>query len=75
MDETRLKQLLARVQAGSTPIDDAFAELRQLPFADLGFAMVDHHRAIRQGVPEVILGEGKTLHKVHSPTAAVSGEE
>lgn len=60
MDETRLKDLLGRVQAGSTPIDDAFAELRQLPFADLGFAMVDHHRAIRQGVPEVILGEGKS---------------
>lgn len=64
MDETRLKELLARVQAGSTPIDDAFAELRQLPFADLGFAMVDHHRTIRQGVPEVILGEGKTAEQI-----------
>jgi NCAIR mutase (PurE)-related protein len=64
VDETRLKELLARVQAGSTPIDDAFAELRQLPFADLGFAMVDHHRAIRQGVPEVILGEGKTPEQI-----------
>ena len=64
MDETRLKELLARVQAGSTPIDDAFAELRQLPFADLGFAMVDHHRTIRQGVPEVILGEGKTPEQI-----------
>jgi NCAIR mutase (PurE)-related protein len=64
VDETRLKDLLARVQAGSTPIDDAFKELRQLPFADLGFAMVDHHRAIRQGVPEVILGEGKTKEQI-----------
>jgi NCAIR mutase (PurE)-related protein len=64
VDETRLKELLARVQAGSTPIDDAFKELRQLPFADLGFAMVDHHRAIRQGVPEVILGEGKTSEQI-----------
>jgi NCAIR mutase (PurE)-related protein len=64
VDETRLKELLARVQAGSTPLDDAFAELRQLPFADLGFAMVDHHRAIRQGVPEVILGEGKTPEQI-----------
>ncbi len=60
MDEQRLKDLLARVQAGTAPIDQAVAELRQLPFADLGFAMVDHHRAIRQGVPEVILGQGKT---------------
>lgn len=39
-------------------------ELRQLPFADLGFAVVDHHRAIRQGVPEVILGEGKTADQI-----------
>ena len=64
MDEARLKELLSRVQAGSTPIDDAFAELRQLPFADLGFATVDHHRALRQGVPEVILGEGKTAAQI-----------
>ena len=64
MDEARLKNLLARVQTGSTPIDDAFAELRQLPFVDLGFATVDHHRAIRQGVPEVILGEGKTAEQI-----------
>ena len=64
MDEGRLKELLARVQAGDTPVEDAFAELRQLPFADLGFAMVDHHRAIRQGVPEVILGEGKTPEQI-----------
>ncbi len=64
MDEAKLKDLLSRVQAGSTPIDDAFAELRQLPFADLGFATVDHHRAIRQGVPEVILGEGKTPEQI-----------
>ena len=52
------------MKTGSTPVDDAFAELRQLPFADLGFAMVDHHRAIRQGVPEVILGQGKTAAQI-----------
>ena len=64
MDEARLKELLARVQAGSMPINEAFSELRQLPFADLGFATVDHHRALRQGVPEVILGEGKTAEQI-----------
>lgn len=64
MDETRLKDLLARVKAGGTSLDDALAELRQLPFADLGFAMVDHHRAIRQGAPEVILGEGKSVEQI-----------
>jgi NCAIR mutase (PurE)-related protein len=64
VDEARLKDLLSRVHAGSTPIADAVAELKQLPFVDLGFAMVDHHRAIRQGVPEVILGEGKTGEQI-----------
>lgn len=64
MDEARLKDLLSRVQTGNTPIDEAFAELRQLPFVDLGYATVDHHRAIRQGVPEVILGEGKTSAQI-----------
>lgn len=64
MDEAKLKGLLARVKDGSTPIDAAVGELRELPFVDLGFAMVDHHRAIRQGVPEVILGEGKTAAQI-----------
>lgn len=64
MDETRLLSLLDAVKSGATSIDDALAELRHLPFADLGFAMVDHHRAIRQGVPEVILGEGKTAEQI-----------
>src|SRR5262249_40144745 len=64
VDESRLKELLARVKAGGTGIDEALGELRQLPFADLGFAMVDHHRAIRQGAPEVILGERKTAEQI-----------
>ena len=64
VDESRLKDLLARVQRGELPIEDAVGELRHLPFADLGFAMVDHHRAIRQGVPEVVLGEGKTKEQI-----------
>ncbi|MBX3219672.1 MAG: nickel pincer cofactor biosynthesis protein LarB [Labilithrix sp.] len=64
MDEARLKELLLRVRSGGTEVEDAVAELRQLPFADLGFAVVDHHRALRQGVPEVILGEGKTAEQI-----------
>ncbi len=64
MDEARLKELLARVKDGSASLDAAVGELKQLPFVDLGFAMVDHHRAIRQGVPEVILGEGKTAAQI-----------
>lgn len=64
MDEARLKELLLRVKSGGTQVEDAVAELRQLPFVDLGFAVVDHHRALRQGVPEVILGEGKTADQI-----------
>jgi len=64
VDEARLTELLNRVRSGGTQVADAVAELRQLPFADLGFAVVDHHRALRQGVPEVILGEGKTAEQI-----------
>ena len=56
MHPDRLRELLLSVRAGSTDVDAAMQLLRRLPFDDLGFAHVDHHRALRQGVPEVILG-------------------
>jgi NCAIR mutase (PurE)-related protein len=64
MDLRRLRALLEGVRQGQTPIDDALTELKDLPYADLGYASVDHHRAVRQGVPEVILGQGKTPAQV-----------
>ncbi len=60
MDEAALRRLLADVRAGDRSADDAVAELRRLPFADLGFARVDHHRALRQGMAETVFGPGKT---------------
>ena len=60
MDPRQLATLLAAVRSGDCTVDDALARLRTLPFEDLGFAKVDHHRALRNGFPEVILGEGKT---------------
>ena len=60
MDETTLRQLLEDVRAGVVQPDEAVARLRRLPFADLGFARVDHHRALRQGLPEAVYGPGKT---------------
>jgi pyridinium-3,5-biscarboxylic acid mononucleotide synthase len=60
MDPARLRQLLENVQRGATSVDGAVAELRDLPYADLGYAAVDHHRALRLGAPEVIFGQGKT---------------
>jgi NCAIR mutase (PurE)-related protein len=52
--------LLDDVAAGRVDADEAVARLRRLPFADLGYARVDHHRAIRQGMPEAVYGPGKT---------------
>jgi len=64
MDVERLKALLEAVRAGKTDIAQALSELRDLPFRDLGFATVDHHRHLRTGVPEVIFGEPKTAEQV-----------
>ena len=61
MDADRLRELLRLVQTGEIDVGAAVDELRHLPFSDLGYARVDHHRALRQGVPEVILGESKTV--------------
>jgi len=59
MDRRALEQLLAAVQSGSCSVDQALERLRHFPYEDLGFAKVDHHRGLRNGFPEVILGEGK----------------
>jgi len=55
-----MKQLLEEVRAGQVSPDEALARLKSLPFEDLGFAKVDHHRSIRVGMPEVIFGQGKS---------------
>jgi NCAIR mutase (PurE)-related protein len=74
MNASQLKTLLERVAAGQLTSSDAERELlaafREHPFQDLGFARVDHHRAVRQGFPEVILGLGKTPAQVQ----AIAGE-
>jgi NCAIR mutase (PurE)-related protein len=55
-----IRKLFEQVRAGKISPDDAVQRLRHLPFEDLGFAKVDHHRALRAGMPEVIFGQGKT---------------
>ena len=59
MDEATLRQLLAGVQAGEIHPDEAVRQLRRLPFGDLGFARVDHHRRLRAPLGEVVYGPGK----------------
>ena len=64
MDAERLRHLLEQVKAGEVPIDSALSALRSLPFEDLGFAKLDHHRALRNGFPEVIYCPGKTTEHI-----------
>ena len=64
MNEEKLKELLINVKNGDQSLEEAFAALKELPFSDLGFAMVDHHRQLRNGYPEVIYCEGKTSEQI-----------
>jgi NCAIR mutase (PurE)-related protein len=60
MDPTSLRTLIEQVASGACAPDDAVRQLRRLPYADLGFARIDHHRDLRQGMPEAVFGPGKT---------------
>ncbi len=60
MDASTLRSLVEQVAAGRCTPDEAVRQLRRLPFADLGFARVDHHRDLRTGLPEAVYGPGKT---------------
>jgi len=76
MNKVALRQLFEQVRSGKLSPDDAVARLRHLPFEDLGFAKVDHHRALRHGMPEVIFGQGKApahLAKIFSRLAEHAG--
>src|SRR6516165_2422328 len=69
MDPDQLRSLLEQVRSGAVDIDVAIARMRHLPFEDLGFAKVDHHRALRHGMPEVVLAKGKTNEQVSAIAA------
>jgi pyridinium-3,5-biscarboxylic acid mononucleotide synthase len=64
MDRSRLAQLLEAVKAQQLDVPSALAELSQLPFSDLSYARVDHHRALRQGMAEVIFAPGKSAEQI-----------
>jgi NCAIR mutase (PurE)-related protein len=64
MGRAQIEALLKEVRAGRTTVDDAIASLKDLPFEDIGFAKVDHHRELRTGMPEVIFAAGKTVAQV-----------
>ncbi len=71
LDATRLRDLLADVAAGRLPVEEAERRLARLPFEDLGFARVDHHRSLRGLGPEVIYARGKTPREVAGIAAAI----
>lgn len=66
MNQDHLQELLEKVRDGKLSPDEAAKKFEHLPFQDLGFAKVDHHRALRHGMPEVILGQGKSVDEVRS---------
>ncbi len=66
IDETRLRTLLEQFKTNGLSTDELISQLRDLPYEDLGFAKVDHHRALRKGFPEVIFGEGKSPEQIAS---------
>ena len=74
MDAERMGRLLEEVRRGKVSVKRALERLRYLPFEDLGFAKVDHHRSLRQGFPEVIMGEGKGATEIRSEERRVGKE-
>ncbi|AKT39399.1 nickel pincer cofactor biosynthesis protein LarB [Chondromyces crocatus] len=64
MDPRDVRELLERVRSGDVTVESALEGLQELPFRDIGVAAVDHHRALRQGVPEIIFGQGKTPEQI-----------
>ena len=71
MNIHEVKLLLNQVKSGEQSIEDAVERLRQLPFEDLGDAMIDHHRSLRQGFPEVIFGANKSVEQIKRIIAAL----
>ena len=71
MNQEKLKTLLEDVKGGKLEISEALQSLRRLPFEDIGFAKVDHHRQLRTGFPEVIFCPGKTVDRVKEISARI----
>jgi len=75
MNNESLRQLLENVKSGTVEINEALATLKFLPFEDIGFAKIDHHRAIRNGYPEVIYCQGKTIEQIKAIVTKLIGQD
>lgn len=74
MDESALRRLLDQIRTGELTPDDGVRQLRRLPSVDLGYAQVDHHRALRQGLPESVYAPGKTPEQCAGVVAELLAE-
>jgi NCAIR mutase (PurE)-related protein len=74
MDPKTLRDLLEAVQKGQVSPDQALEQLRTLPYEDLGFAKVDHHRALRRGFPEAVFGAGKTPEQIAAIVSRIAAQ-
>jgi hypothetical protein len=72
MNQENLENLLHSVKNGAMSVVDAVKRLKQLPYQDLGYAQIDHHRELRQGMPEMIFGEGKKVEQISAIVSAMS---
>jgi NCAIR mutase (PurE)-related protein len=71
MDKQNIRYILEQVSTGSLTIDEAILQLKTAPFQDLGFAKVDHHRSLRNGIAEVIYGAGKTPEQIAAISSSI----
>ncbi len=75
MNHKELTRLLQSLADGQIEVDDAVERLKRLPFEDLGIAQIDHHRELRQGAPEVVLGESKSQEQLKTILSALAREK
>lgn len=75
MHEENLRDLLLALQSGATDIESAVSELSRLPYEDIGYARVDHHRALRTGMAEVVFAPGKTVTQIAGIVATMAAQK
>ena len=75
MERKALEKLLRQVRDGHTAVSEAVKQLGRLPYEELGFAKVDHHRLLRRGFPEVVFGEGKTAEQLLAIIGKLAADE
>ncbi|MDP2663811.1 MAG: nickel pincer cofactor biosynthesis protein LarB [Dehalococcoidia bacterium] len=74
MDQRQLRELLLGVQQGQISVEESLQRLKILPYEEMGFAKIDHHRALRRGFPEVVFGQGKSIPQIVAITQKLAAQ-